>query len=112
MKSYLPALTRHRMLGRLTVLAGLVAASACDTNKLVTVTDPALLTPENVNTAAATPGLVQGALRQKLPDAPWREAVSNVGYSIGFLMVILGRMQSPKDQKSAQTFMAQLHYFL
>lgn len=62
MKAYLPALTRHRLLGRLTVLAGLVAASACDTNKLVTVTDPALLTPKDINTAAATPGLVQGAL--------------------------------------------------
>ena len=27
--------------------------------------------------------IVQGALRQKLPEAPWREAVSNVGYSVG-----------------------------
>jgi formate-nitrite transporter family protein len=42
--------------------------------------------------------IVQGALRQKLPDAPWREAVSNVGYSVGFLMVVLGRMQLFAEQ--------------
>lgn len=42
--------------------------------------------------------IAQGALRQKLPDAPWREAVSDIGYSIGFLMVILGRMQLFTEQ--------------
>jgi formate/nitrite transporter FocA (FNT family) len=42
--------------------------------------------------------IVQGALRHKLPDAPWREAVSSVGYSVGFLMVILGRMQLFTEQ--------------
>ena len=42
--------------------------------------------------------IVQGALRQKLPEAPWREAVSNVGYSVGFIMVILGRMQLFTEQ--------------
>lgn len=42
--------------------------------------------------------IAQGALRQKLPDAPWREAVSDIGYSVGFLMVILGRMQLFTEQ--------------
>ena len=42
--------------------------------------------------------IAQGALRQKLPDAPWREAVSGLGYSVGFLMVILGRMQLFTEQ--------------
>src|SRR5689334_13818925 len=42
--------------------------------------------------------IAQGALRQKLPDAPWREAVSGIGYSVGFLMVILGRMQLFTEQ--------------
>jgi formate/nitrite transporter FocA (FNT family) len=35
----------------------------------------------------------QGALHAGLPDAPWRELVSAFGYSLGFLIVILGRMQ-------------------
>jgi formate-nitrite transporter family protein len=42
--------------------------------------------------------IAQGALRQKLPDAPWREVVSGIGYSVGFLMVILGRMQLFTEQ--------------
>ena len=42
--------------------------------------------------------IAQGALRQKLPDTPWREAVSGLGYSVGFLMVILGRMQLFTEQ--------------
>jgi formate/nitrite transporter FocA (FNT family) len=29
---------------------------------------------------------------------PWREAVSGIGYSVGFLMVILGRMQLFTEQ--------------
>jgi formate-nitrite transporter family protein len=37
--------------------------------------------------------LVEGALHQHLPDAPWRELVVALGYPIGFLIVILGRMQ-------------------
>ncbi len=28
-----------------------------------------------------------------LPDAPWRPAVSSIGYALGFLIVILGRLQ-------------------
>lgn len=37
--------------------------------------------------------LTEGVLRQHLPDAPWRELVTALGYPIGFLIVILGRMQ-------------------
>jgi formate/nitrite transporter FocA (FNT family) len=35
----------------------------------------------------------QGALHHRLPDAPWRELVAGLGYTLGFLIVILGRMQ-------------------
>jgi formate/nitrite transporter FocA (FNT family) len=35
----------------------------------------------------------QAALHQHLPDAPWRESVAGLGYTLGFLIVILGRMQ-------------------
>lgn len=35
----------------------------------------------------------QSALHHHLPDAPWREAVAALGYTLGFLIVILGRMQ-------------------
>lgn len=37
--------------------------------------------------------VAQGALHQRLPDAPWRELVAGFGYCLGFLIVILGRMQ-------------------
>ena len=37
--------------------------------------------------------LTEGVLHQRLPDAPWRELVVSMGYPIGFLIVILGRMQ-------------------
>jgi formate/nitrite transporter FocA (FNT family) len=36
---------------------------------------------------------VQGMLHHALPDAPWRPLVSKFGYSVGFLIVILGRQQ-------------------
>ncbi len=42
--------------------------------------------------------IVEGALRRRLPDAPWSEAVTHLGYSVGFLMVILGRMQLFTEQ--------------
>lgn len=43
--------------------------------------------------------IAEGALRHKLPaDAPWRETVADLGYSVGFLMVILGRMQLFTEQ--------------
>ncbi|MCE8008598.1 formate/nitrite transporter family protein [Aestuariivita sp.] len=37
--------------------------------------------------------LGEAILRTYLPDAPWRYLVENLGYSFGFLLVILGRMQ-------------------
>jgi formate/nitrite transporter FocA (FNT family) len=35
----------------------------------------------------------QGLLTTYLPDAPWRPLVASLGYSLGFLIVILGRQQ-------------------
>lgn len=35
----------------------------------------------------------EGLLRSRLPDAPWRPLITKLGYSIGFLVVILGRQQ-------------------
>ena len=43
--------------------------------------------------AISTSLLAEGALYQHLPDAPWRELVTGWGYSVGFLIVILGRLQ-------------------
>lgn len=37
--------------------------------------------------------LTEGLMRAHLPDAPWRPLVENLGYTMGFLIVILGRMQ-------------------
>jgi formate-nitrite transporter family protein len=37
--------------------------------------------------------LAQAVLRQHLPDAPWRELVTALGYPVGFLMVVLARQQ-------------------
>ena len=37
--------------------------------------------------------LAEGLLRSHLPDAPWRPLVAKVGYSFGFLVVILGSQQ-------------------
>ena len=37
--------------------------------------------------------LCKGILVAVLPDAAWTPAVSNLGYTVGFLLVILGRMQ-------------------
>lgn len=35
--------------------------------------------------------VTQALLEQHLPDADWRPLIANFGYSIGFLIVILGR---------------------
>lgn len=35
----------------------------------------------------------QGALHHYLPDAPWRPLVEKLGYTVGFLIVVLGRLQ-------------------
>ncbi|MFN2454294.1 MAG: formate/nitrite transporter family protein [Pyrinomonadaceae bacterium] len=37
--------------------------------------------------------IAEGLLHAYLPDAPWRPLVAKFGYSIGFLIVILGRQQ-------------------
>lgn len=37
--------------------------------------------------------VAEGVLRAHLPDAPWRPLVSKLGYSVGFLAVILGSQQ-------------------
>ena len=37
--------------------------------------------------------LGEAIFRTYLPDAPWRHLVENAGYSLGFMLVILGRMQ-------------------
>ncbi|PRY22149.1 formate/nitrite transporter FocA (FNT family) [Aliiruegeria haliotis] len=37
--------------------------------------------------------LGEAIFRTYLPEAPWRPLVENLGYSLGFLLVILGRMQ-------------------
>jgi formate/nitrite transporter FocA (FNT family) len=41
---------------------------------------------------------VSGALHHYLPEAPWREAVVAWGYPVGFLIVVLGRMQLFTEQ--------------
>jgi formate/nitrite transporter FocA (FNT family) len=35
----------------------------------------------------------EGLLRRYLPDAPWRPLIAKLGYSLGFLIVIVGRQQ-------------------
>jgi len=37
--------------------------------------------------------LAQAILETHLPDAPWRHLVSSLGYSVGFVMVVLARQQ-------------------
>jgi formate/nitrite transporter FocA (FNT family) len=37
--------------------------------------------------------IAEGLLAARLPDAPWRPLVSKLGYSVGFLIVVLGRQQ-------------------
>src|SRR4051812_18191403 len=37
--------------------------------------------------------VAEGVLRHHLPEAPWRPLVAKLGYSAGFLIVILGRQQ-------------------
>lgn len=37
--------------------------------------------------------VAEGLLRAHLPEAGWRPLVENVGYSVGFLIVVLGRQQ-------------------
>jgi len=37
--------------------------------------------------------VAEALLRSSLPDAPWRPLLSKFGYSVGFLIVVLGRQQ-------------------
>ncbi|HVI11105.1 MAG TPA: formate/nitrite transporter family protein [Candidatus Binatia bacterium] len=37
--------------------------------------------------------IAEGLLMAHLPDRPWRALISRLGYSVGFLIVILGRQQ-------------------
>jgi formate-nitrite transporter family protein len=37
--------------------------------------------------------LGQALMESRLPDTPWRPLVSSLGYTLGFLIVILGRLQ-------------------
>src|ERR1700761_761219 len=37
--------------------------------------------------------MTEGLLRAHLPDGIWRDLVSKLGYSVGFLVVVLGRQQ-------------------
>ncbi len=37
--------------------------------------------------------ITEGVLRAHLPEAPWRDLVSKLGYAVGFLVVVLGRQQ-------------------
>lgn len=35
----------------------------------------------------------EGLIHASLPDRPWRSLISNLGYTVGFLIVVLGRQQ-------------------
>lgn len=37
--------------------------------------------------------VVEGLLHAYLPEAPWKPMVSSLGYTVGFLIVVLGRQQ-------------------
>jgi formate-nitrite transporter family protein len=37
--------------------------------------------------------LAQAVLQQHIPDVPWRPLVTSLGYSVGFVMVVLSRQQ-------------------
>lgn len=37
--------------------------------------------------------VVPGLVRASLPDVPWRPLLENLGYTVGFLIVVLGRQQ-------------------
>ncbi|MBH9537213.1 formate/nitrite transporter family protein [Novosphingopyxis sp. YJ-S2-01] len=43
--------------------------------------------------AIASSVLGEGMLESALPDTPWRPIIASFGYTVGFLIVIMGRMQ-------------------
>jgi len=42
--------------------------------------------------------VAEGMLRMHLPDAPWTPLVSKLGYTVGFLVVVLGRQELFTEQ--------------
>ncbi|MDB5670327.1 MAG: formate/nitrite transporter family protein [Alphaproteobacteria bacterium] len=42
--------------------------------------------------------VAQAAIGRGMPEAPWKEAVTAFGYALGFMIVILGRMQLFTEQ--------------
>ena len=43
--------------------------------------------------AIASSVVAKGALHLELPDSPWRTVLEDFGYCVGFVLVVLGRMQ-------------------
>ena len=43
--------------------------------------------------AISTSVIAEGLLHTHLPDSPWREPLQAFGYCVGFVLVVLGRMQ-------------------
>lgn len=37
--------------------------------------------------------IAEAAMQMRLPDAPWRELITAFGYTVGFVIVILGKLQ-------------------
>ncbi|KAB0682063.1 formate/nitrite transporter family protein [Aureimonas leprariae] len=52
-----------------------------------------LLSGFSAGAAISVSLLAEAALQSRLPDVPWRELVVGFGYTAGFLIVILGRLQ-------------------
>lgn len=44
-------------------------------------------------TAISTSLLIEAALHERLPQAPWADLIVSLGYTVGFVIVILGNMQ-------------------
>lgn len=43
--------------------------------------------------ALASSVVAKGLLHMELPDTPWRAPIADIGYCVGFVLVVLGRMQ-------------------
>lgn len=37
--------------------------------------------------------VTEGLLRSRIPDVPWRPIITKLGYSVGFVLVVMGRQQ-------------------
>jgi formate/nitrite transporter FocA (FNT family) len=53
--------------------------------------------------------VAEAVLMAHLPDAPWRPLISRLGYSVGFLIVILGRQQLFTENTLTVVLPALLH---